>query len=641
MTDNFQSNVLNKSTWIKLFILTLFLFQSGALQANKQIEKPTQFTMDRDTAKSSISRFKANKLDYLQNKKQLKKIFEVSKEQNWETLHLEAAALYAELLFRDEQYDALNTHVNKYLAMEAIQARWDLYLLLLEAKLKYLSQQEEQTPAKTLVKKLEAWLPDRTINEKIIIYRALAYYYTSSDSLSKTLDVSLEGLDLSIEQADNASQGFFLRKIGDAYNYLNEKDKAVDYAKKAIVAYENTQDHLLTAKAYWSLGNALLDVGNSKDAIGYFKKALLYFKSVNMQKGVTFAQYSIASIQYEQGNYKDALSTVNQNIALATTAGVFDMQLASMILLSDIYEKQNLYKKANDTNDLVFLSLDKFSRSIYKSDFLGKRYKLKRHLGYDKDAFEAIEQELFYTKKHLEATSENHIRSLQVKYEVKKKEEEILRLAHQNDISAFKAKEEYQQKLIWRLSTAIAFILVLASLWLFYRQVTQRKKYHALASTDFLTKCPNRRGIMQLAENIIKEQATTIAIVDLDYFKKINDSFGHDIGDLVLIAFANAAKQSLKGNGEFGRYGGEEWLFILNTTDVSTINTIFSDLNKNLSKYCAEISSKNTSFNEPVTFSVGATISHSTQNQLDDLIKNADKLLYQAKENGRNQVIIN
>lgn len=644
MIGNLEGSVLNKNAWVKFSILILFLFQSNILQAKVQNTNVAQPIMDKKMVTATINDFRENKIDYLQNKEKLITVFEVSKNKHWEALHIEAAALYAELLFRQEKYDALNIHVNKYLKFKSVQEHWDLNLLFLEAKLKYLSQQEDRESAKLLEEKLEAWLPDRTDSQKIIIFRALAYYYTSLDSLSKTLYVSLEGLNLSIANDDFASQGFFFRKISDVYNFLNEKGKAVDKAKKAIVAYEKTQDKFLTAKAYWSLGNALLDVDDTSGAIEHFEKALQYFKSVNVQKGIVFAQYSIAEIQFKQANYKDALITLNKNILLAGNAGVFDMQLASMILLSDIYTEQNLDGKANEVNDQVFSMLDKFSRSVYKSDFLSKRYKLKRRLGYNDDAFEAIEQEILYTKKHLEETSGSNIRALQVKYEVKKKEDEILRLAHANNINEFKAKEEYQQKLIWRLSTAIAFILVLLSLWLFYRQVAQRKKYHFIASTDFLTNSPNRRGIMQIAEHIINQQPATVAIVDLDYFKQINDKFGHDVGDLVLIAFANAAKKSLRDNGKFGRYGGEEWLFILNTTEQSVINNIFKHLTESFLTYCSQIKVSNSPLSLPITFSVGAAVSVSVgdteQNKLDTLIKHADKLLYQAKESGRNKIII-
>lgn len=631
------------STWTKYlttFSFSLLCWASHSLTAQDYDSDPTQGTIHFKAAKNLIRDIRADKLDYLENEIQLKEVFESSKNQNWEALHVEAAVLYAELLFRQERYDEQNTHINIYLEKEPLQDQWDLYLLLLESHLKYLSRQEDPSAAQELSEQLNLWLPQRQPQEKIIIYRALAYYYTSVDALKKTLQVSLEGLELSILQNNPSAQGFFLRKIADAYNYLDEKDKAVEYAQKSVIAYEKTQDKHFTAKAYWSLGNAYIDIQKPQKAVGYFKKALRYFKSVNMQKGIVFAQYSIAIIQFKESDFEEAINNANENIVRANAAGVFDMQLASMILLSDIYIKKGELKKANDMNDEVFTMIDKFSRSIYKSNFLEKRYKLKKRLGHNDDAFEAIEKQLLYTKKHLEATSESNIKTLQVKFDVKEKEDRILQLAHEKDISELKAKKDHQQSIIWRLSAAIAFILVIVSLLLVYYQMLQRQRYHSIALTDYLTKAPNRRGIMRIAEDKIHEQEVTVAIIDLDYFKKINDNFGHNTGDLVLIAFAKAATKTLRESDSFGRYGGEEWLLILNTTKKAAITKIFDRLKENFSKYCIDITEGNLPKDWVITFSMGAIINNLTDNNLNDLIRQADKLLYRAKENGRNQAII-
>ena len=640
MISHFLKSVQLNCTLNNIVLFILLTLSSELVQAKNDDISLVQTHMNKNTISNLINDLKANKLDYLQNEKKITAAFELSKKSKWHSLHLQLAALYAELLSRQEQYDSLNTHLTTYLKRKDIQQQTEIYLLLLEAKLKDLPRQDKLIAAQKLANQLKTRLPESSISNKIIILRALAYYYTDVDDLSQTLNFASMGLELALELNNSGHQGFFFRKISDAYNYLDEKDKALSYAEKAVIAYEKTNDGLFTAKSYWSFGSVLLEQGNTNKAIIYFKKALSYFKSVNMQKGLTFAQYSIANILYNQESYNEATVATKANILLAESANVYDMQLASMILLSDIYIKQDLFEDANKVNDQVFLILDKFSRSVYKSNFLNKRYQLKRELGHIEHAFEAIELELFYVKKHLEATSASNIKTLQVKFEVKEKEDEILRLAHENNISELKAKEEYQQKLILRLITTIAIILVIASLFLFYKQVGQRKKFHVIASTDYLTDSLNRRGIMQMAEEIVHEKEVTIAIADLDYFKKINDNLGHDIGDLVLIAFTRAVRKTLRDVDKFGRYGGEEWLFILDTTDKAAIQTIFKRLSHNFKNDCINIRASHPSINWEITFSMGAAISNSKSNNLDDLIKHADDLLYQAKNNGRDQIII-
>ncbi len=642
MTYNRKNGFVPLFQYIKyaFFILCILFF---SLSNADPFKPDSSFNaMDYKTTQSIIRDIRANKLDYLKNATQLKLAFETSKIQNWNKLHYQAAALYAELLFREEKYDELHLHLNSYLEIETLKQQTDVYLSLLEAKLKYLSRQEDGIPAQNLSKQLEERLSNSTNNEKIIILRALAYYYTSIDALKRTLNVSHIGLDLAIKGNDFSSQGFFYRKIGDAYSVSGDTDKGLEFAYKAVSASEKTQDGHFTSKAYWSLGNALLGRDKDQEALEYITKALAYFTSVNMHAGMAYAQYSIATILFSQKKYDEAIISAKNNISLAKSAGVFDMQLASMILVSDIYAEQNQLQKANDMSDKVYAILDKFSRSFYKAEFLAKHYQLKKRLGNTDEAFDAIEKQLFHYKKHFEATSANNIKTLQVKFEVKEKEDEILRLANENKINELKTKEEHQQKIIWRLTTALALILVILCLFICYRQLQQRKKYHVMASTDYLTGCPNRRGIMLMAQKQLNEQDITIALVDLDHFKKINDTYGHDIGDLFLIAFAKAAKKILREDDKFGRYGGEEWLFILNTTSKSTIKDIYKRLAECFLNYCIDVRAENPQIEWSVTFSMGAAISYSNSNSndIDKLIKQADDLLYRAKDNGRNQLFI-
>lgn len=159
----------------------------------------------------------------------------MAKEKGWNSLHAEAAALYSELLFRQEKYSDLTSHLQYYLDKKEFIEREDIHLLFLETKLKSLTLMDDPAPAQALAKKLEVQLSQHSNDEKITIYRALAYYYTADDALRKTLKAALDGLELAMQTGDVASQGYFYRKIADAYTYLSENDKGIYYAKRLLV----------------------------------------------------------------------------------------------------------------------------------------------------------------------------------------------------------------------------------------------------------------------------------------------------------------------------------------------------------------------------------------------------------------------
>jgi len=110
MANNTQIKILGNTLWAKYIVLILFLLLSKLASANGDSLSATLHALDFETTQTLINNIKLNELDYLQNEDKLTQAFKISKEQNWENLHLEAAALYAELLFRQEKYEALNTH---------------------------------------------------------------------------------------------------------------------------------------------------------------------------------------------------------------------------------------------------------------------------------------------------------------------------------------------------------------------------------------------------------------------------------------------------------------------------------------------------------------------------------------------------
>ncbi|WP_081421805.1 GGDEF domain-containing protein [Tardiphaga robiniae] len=160
-----------------------------------------------------------------------------------------------------------------------------------------------------------------------------------------------------------------------------------------------------------------------------------------------------------------------------------------------------------------------------------------------------------------------------------------------------------------------------------------------LAQLDELTGALNRRYIMKcLNDEIAKAQrnATTccIAIIDLDHFKKINDHFGHPVGDEVLRAFAISVFANIRTIDRFGRQGGEEFLLILPDTDIDlAIQT--------LDRLRSLITELNWSaIAQDLTLTISAGISAIRHNDTpEDILARADLALYSAKDTGRDRVV--
>lgn len=162
------------------------------------------------------------------------------------------------------------------------------------------------------------------------------------------------------------------------------------------------------------------------------------------------------------------------------------------------------------------------------------------------------------------------------------------------------------------------------------------------AHTDALTGISNRRSFderLKLALREAKETNETVSLlmIDIDYFKKFNDSFGHPLGDKVLQLVARILKTSIKGRDLVARYGGEEFAVILPNTRLSGAATLGDQIREAVAS--RHIIQKRTGEDfGTITLSVGAANLRSGDSA-ESLIKRADEALYTAKRSGRNRVI--
>jgi diguanylate cyclase (GGDEF)-like protein len=164
------------------------------------------------------------------------------------------------------------------------------------------------------------------------------------------------------------------------------------------------------------------------------------------------------------------------------------------------------------------------------------------------------------------------------------------------------------------------------------------KRIEELAELDELTGSFNRRCIMRMLDDEITRAHTintpcSIALIDLDWFKRINDAYGHPIGDEVLRTFAITMFANIRGIDRFGRYGGEEFLLVLPDTPTEAAARILNRLRAII----ADLDWSAFSPGMRVTISVGlATLA--PDESADTFLARADRALYEAKERGRNRI---
>ena len=165
-------------------------------------------------------------------------------------------------------------------------------------------------------------------------------------------------------------------------------------------------------------------------------------------------------------------------------------------------------------------------------------------------------------------------------------------------------------------------------------------KIQKLSCTDELTGLLNRRGVnqiidLQMQQAQITQRETSLIMVDIDNFKKINDQYGHHQGDLVLKHVASILPKNLRTSDVIGRYGGEEFVILLPSTPIESAVAVAELCRKALEKSVVKVK-ETESFHVYACFGVSST-DHVGYDYL-DLFDQADKALYQAKRNGKNQV---
>ncbi|WP_196139738.1 GGDEF domain-containing protein [Aliikangiella sp. G2MR2-5] len=460
------------------------------------------------------------------------------------------------------------------------------------------------------------------------------YYNLEYDEALNILLKAYEQASLNIPQMGS----MILPNIALIFEATNNLDKAIEYHRKTLEIVSESGDPAGLSIIYYNLGYTYLRNKQPQEAEKYLKKSEQIARDLQIVQGIAFASSQLGQLYLSKENFELAekyfkesyrLGMQLKNQRLQTLAGMgltkaylqFDRIAEAELIIRQIepllLDNESQLKLGFD-NALAELSLKK---KAFRESAIQYRTLVKK-------------LNEFYKEKN-----DSKIQEMQAKFGSRLQEKENKLLKQKNELQKLKLSSQEKQNMIYFLSFLVLIFLLLFITFVLRKEKERRRKFATLAMTDELTGVDNRRQIFSLAkiefDNYKKlKQDTTIAIVDLDYFKQINDTYGHDMGDQVLRAFADAVKKVIRDKDCFGRIGGEEWMLILPNSTPQIISTIFNRIKQEISKI------KIDGLEQEITFSMGATQFVEDDDEFECCAKRADEGLYTAKENGRDQFVV-
>ena len=498
-----------------------------------------------------------------------------------------------------------------------------------------------------VINKLQTSLLSRIpqINDQNLVIRA---YFSIGDSftLLDIFDDALFYLNESYERSLIVNDEFAavnaLNSLANVYSELEEYQSAIDYYKKVYEILEKNDNQYGMSILQYNMAVAYQRDGDINQAKPLFNKAIEFGGKSDFDAIVVYSKQRLAEIGLQENDWDQAL-------ALYKSVEVFHAEKGNSVFLYEAYvgladayiglkqfEQAELYlQKMQDLLSHIQLPKRtlKYDRLNAKFAYAQNRYQL----AYDILIASTELQEDIYI-----AERKQNIARSKVQFDTERIRQQNATLVENQKLNNLVLEETKKRQTLFLIAAFLGFILFFVVLGVLIMQMRNRNQFKRLAHIDFLTESPNRRAIIENA-NIVFEQAKlnnnlkfVVALADLDDFKKINDSFGHDKGDQILQAFANACKEKLRGKDRYGRYGGEEWLIILHDADKQKITNIFYRIRDFLNE------TESLEEEKPVTFSMGvAEPQFNVDRNIHDVIARADKRLYKAKLSGKDQLILN
>jgi len=423
-----------------------------------------------------------------------------------------------------------------------------------------------------------------------------------------------------------------LRGMGDYQQALTLNQEAIDWDTQQHAALALSVDRFLR-------GRILILMQKYAASIDEFDDARKLSALLNDTQGVAFADVRVCEARIELGQLIKARASCENALFTFIASRFSDEVKETEALLARIDLAEGHPEKALATLNEVLDHSGTDVLPLRVASLYQWRARTNAALHNYRDAYNDLSE---YSRRYVATNDADRTKqavALRARFETDREIERNALLKRELDLSHEQSQRQAQQ-LRWNAIAAVSAVLVIALLIYFLiTNLRYRQQLVRLASQDGLTGLPNRRRTAELATTALaaatgSDKPLTIAIIDMDHFKFINDRCGHATGDYVLREFARLGRESVRAEDSLGRWGGEEFLLIMPDANADVaIATL-----ERLRTLVFGINLPPSGAGLRVSLSAGLASRDRQVRSLDELIARADAALYVAKNEGRDLV---
>lgn len=532
-----------------------------------------------------------------------------------------------------------------YELIQDLHERWDEFVsneqkaqFYIQESYFYILKSENQKAKRPLELLLQ--LPGVSEDSRLAAYSLLSQVFMSLNQYQEAFNYLFKALSIVPKISNEALQFNSYYAAANIFVELEAFDEALEYALKArdIALAMNDNPDQCYSKAL--IANIFLFQNSQHDHEERLKDAIDFCKGLNLTVVDAYLYKNLALNYFNHGQLEQSELAYNTALKKSSGSGYLPEILQMKLGLAKIYLSKGDLERAKASIDEVLLDPSLQEAGMNRKEataLLAKYYEMNKSYA---EAYDALSLLAEIQDKILTLQANKNLAYQKVKYAHLDQNAQIQILDHKNKLLELTHEVEEQSKRNFQLLSVIVIILLTGiSLWL-WRVRKQRERYQKLSQVDALTNTLNRRYALKLAhevhhDSLINNTHYCVIIFDLDYFKTVNDKYGHAMGDWVLTKISQCVKEQMRSVDVFGRLGGEEFIVILpqcNSADA-----------KKFIERCIvefkEIEHAKLSSDFEITASFGVAAKTNGES-LEELIIEADNAMYKAKRNGRNQIQI-